>query len=127
MLGFLSIVFYNVKFIHNCMNLLNRLKGCILVYIIYFFDFQKVGFQYIYKIELYNTKDFYLEYIIGIDGIGLVFITLSIFILNLCYIEVKDKYNSKFYCLLLLSLEFFLINAFISLDLFFFSSSSKVF
>ena len=81
------------------------------------FDFKNPGFQFVEKIEWISFIN--ARYFIGVDGISLVFILLSIFISLLCVIiswnEIKIKVKEFYLCLLLTNI--FMIGVFCSLDL----------
>jgi proton-translocating NADH-quinone oxidoreductase chain M len=80
-----------------------------------------IGFQeleyYYYKINLFN-----LTYSLGIDGISLFFILLTTLLIPLCILASWNsiKYRLKEFLLLMLIIEFLLINVFCVLDILFF-------
>ena len=84
-----------------------------------FFDKLISNFQYIYTINIFNS----FEFIIGIDGLSIFFVILTTFIFPLClisqwfFLQNFSKKFVKYNILLLLFLEFLILNAFIVLDL----------
>jgi NADH-quinone oxidoreductase subunit M len=75
-----------------------------------------VWYQIIFK--FYDFFPFYINNIIGIDGISIFFLTLCIFLLLHClFIYWYLRYKINLYCFLLLSVLWLLINLFSSLDL----------
>jgi proton-translocating NADH-quinone oxidoreductase chain M len=63
-----------------------------------------------------------INFIIGIDGISLFFVLLTTLLIPLCLLASWDsiQYNTKYFVILFLLLEFMLIGAFCILDLLFF-------
>lgn len=92
--------------------------GFLLLFI--FFNKSIAHFQNIYKIS-FNLL-FNLTFIIGFDGISLLFLLLTCFLFPLCLLFSWNnvKFFLKEYLNLFLLLEFFLINVFCTLDLIFF-------
>jgi len=83
------------------------------------FDYSKEGFQFVYRIHLVEKLN--IDFVIGIDGISLCFITLTVFIMALCCfasIHIVENYKKFIFCLFLI--EIFLILSFIMIYLFFF-------
>lgn len=78
-----------------------------------------IWYQIIYK--FYTIDYLYISYIIGIDGISISFIMLSVFIIIFCFLIYWNlNYLFKFYSFILFFSLWVLINIFSSLDLFFF-------
>ena len=77
-----------------------------------------VGFQFKETIFFFNGFCFSL----GVDGISIFFLLLTAILFPICFLVNWEsiKYRSKDFCLMLLLLEFFLLNVFMSLDIFFF-------
>jgi proton-translocating NADH-quinone oxidoreductase chain M len=84
------------------------------------FDNFCIGFQYQIFITWIETLNIY--YCIGLDGISLFFIILTSFLMPLCFLVswINISYRIQEFLLLMLLTEFFLINVFSVLDLFFF-------
>ena len=61
-----------------------------------------------------------IYFILGLDGLSLLFFILSSFLIFFCIFFCSNEINLKFYVLNLLFLELFLLLVFSSLDLFFF-------
>ena len=76
------------------------------------------GFQFKETIFFFSGFSFSL----GVDGISIFFILLTAILFPICFLVNWEsiKYRSKDFCLMLLLLEFFLLNVFMSLDIFFF-------
>lgn len=84
------------------------------------FDQFSSTFQFFYKIDWLTTYNIHLT--LGIDGISLLFIILTSFLIPLCILTSYDiiQKQVKQYFILFLALEFFLLLIFSVLDLFFF-------
>jgi len=83
------------------------------------FDYQTEGFQFVYRISLIDKLG--IDFIIGVDGISLCFLILTVFIMALCWfasLQIKTNYKQFIVCLFLI--EVFLILSFTMVDLFFF-------
>ncbi len=95
---------------------------CFLGFLYLWICFNKsiIQFQYIYKVSI--NIFFNLNFIIGIDGISLVFLLLTTLLIPICFLSNwnNTNYYLKEYFLIFLLLEFFLINVFCSLDILFF-------
>jgi proton-translocating NADH-quinone oxidoreductase chain M len=99
------------------------LSFCILWYfIIIFFLYDKtfLGFQFIvsgFTLDMVNST-----YLLGVDGISLVFIGLTAFLIPLCILASLGniKYRFKEFIILLFIIEFLLFNVFLVLDVFLF-------
>lgn len=81
------------------------------------FNFISGGYQYISEYNILTSFNF--NYIIGIDGISLLFILLVTLLMPICLLcsWTQVTKNVKEYCIVLLLLEFFLLNVFSVLDL----------
>jgi len=91
----------------------------VVLYVWYLFNPEETGFQYIYSISLIDK--FNVEFIVGIDGISVCFLLLTVFIMALCCfaaIPLQTNYKEFMVCLFLI--EIFLILSFIMVDLLFF-------
>jgi proton-translocating NADH-quinone oxidoreductase chain M len=84
------------------------------------YDFLNINFQYFYFFEWLSFLGIY--YVIGLDGISLLFIVLTTFLIfiSIFFSLNQYSYSIRELILLLFLLEFFLINFFIVLDFFFF-------
>jgi len=83
------------------------------------FDYRVVGFQFVYRVPI--VAKWNIDFIVGIDGISLCFITLTVFIMALCCFasfQITKHYKEFIICLALI--EIFLILSFVMIDLFFF-------
>lgn len=126
--SFFSILFIPKKNVILIKQISLILSFVIFIYCIYLFfllDHLYVGFQFKETYYFFNGLTFSL----GVDGISIFFLLLTAILFPICFIVNWEsvKYRSKDFCLMLLLLEFFLLNVFLSLDLFFFIFSSKVF
>lgn len=126
-LFFLSIFsFFFILFIPKKNILLIKQVSLLFSFIIFFFTIiifvllnpLYAGFQFRETFFFFNGLSFSL----GVDGISIFFILLTSLLFPICFLVNWEsiKYRSKDFCLLLLLLEFFLLNVFLSLDLFFF-------
>lgn len=99
---------YNFKFLFSILKLENL----------------KIKYFYFDDTQFFNFFSFFdgINYIIGIDAISLLFIILTTLLFPLCFLLNWEsvKYRFKDFAILLFLLEFFLINVFSCLDLFFF-------
>ena len=88
------------------------------LYFFVFFDMNTSHYQWFSS--FYYWEGIY--YTIGIDGVSLFFVILSTFLIVVCILVNWEsvKFRIKEYTILLFILEFFLLNVFVSLDLFFF-------
>lgn len=95
----------------------------------YQFNSLNARFQQVFEILTFKvpfTDNLCFVYALGIDGINICFIILTAFIFPLCFLfswDFLDKENIKYamlYLLSLISLEFFIFNAFCVLDIFYF-------
>ncbi|OED35878.1 hypothetical protein AB834_03720 [PVC group bacterium (ex Bugula neritina AB1)] len=79
-----------------------------------FFDISQIKFQYINAIKLLNFFD--SEFYIGVDGLSLVFLILTTFLIPICFLfSWKSNEPTSFYTSFLF-LEFFLLVSFTTLD-----------
>jgi len=92
---------------------------CFII-ILCIFDKTYIGFQFVFSGGL--LKIFNSTYLLGVDGISLIFIGLTAFLVPLCILASLGniKYRFKEYIILLFLIEFFLFNVFLVLDIFLF-------
>lgn len=118
--SFFSILFIPKKKILLIKKLSLTFSFLILLFsiLIFFCIDTDVRFQFIKSIFFF--KGFF--YSVGIDRISIFFLLLTSLLFPICFLVSWEsiKYRIKDFCLLLLILEFFLINVFLSIDLFFF-------
>lgn len=147
LLPFFSFIFL-IIIPRRFLNLIKILSLCFSLFIFFFSvllfflynPYQRYNFKFLISILKSNplkVKDFYFDetqffdfcsffdginYIIGIDAISLLFIILTTLLFPLCFLLNWEsvKYRFKDFAILLFLLEFFLINVFSCLDLFFF-------
>lgn len=83
------------------------------------FDTMTSNFQFSYCSNNYILKNFYLQFILGVDGFSMIFILLTAFIIPLCLWSVWHKkiIFLNLYISLFLFLEFAILGSFLSLDL----------
>jgi len=88
-----------------------------LLYYIKFNNLENI-FYYIYQFKSFG-KIFDIEYSIGFDNLGFIFIFLTIFLITVCLLISWESvfYNTKRFFLLFIILEVLLIQVFCSLDL----------
>jgi len=131
----LSFLRFNINYRLVFIKLLKQITFLISILIFLFsiilwFNFNSLDakFQFIYNILEFTlpfTNTIYM-YIVGVDGINLSFIVLTTFIFPLCILfswDFLDKEPLKyvyFYLISFLFLEFFVLNAFCVLDIFYF-------
>ncbi|MGF6252992.1 NADH-quinone oxidoreductase subunit M [Ensifer sp. LBL] len=86
------------------------------VYIWYQFDASNPGFQMIEKHEWLGTG---ISYHLGIDGISMLFVVLSAFLMPFCVLAswLSIEKRLKVYMIAFLVLETFMIGVFVSLDI----------
>lgn len=103
---------FNVAFLFSCATLLTSL----ILWV--FFDTSSSHFQYLFKFNWF----FDIYYIVGVDGISLLFIILSALLIPICLlISLGSVYKfEKEYLICFLFLESLLIQVFSVLDLVFF-------
>jgi proton-translocating NADH-quinone oxidoreductase chain M len=104
----------------------NRLKiiafnGSVIVFFLSVFlavglDVFYNGYQYTITFPFFKALN--IQYILGIDGISVLFIILTTFLIPFCILISCNSinYNLKYYLILFLVCEIFLINVFSSLD-----------
>lgn len=87
------------------------------VYLLIGFDFTKVGYQF-EEIRAWNP-DWKITYHIGVDGISILFILLSTFLIPLCILSSWNTIQTRTreYMILFLVLETLLLGMFCALDL----------
>ena len=108
-----DLIFKQIALATSCINLV------LVFYILICFDKQASGFQFLYSVV--DLPVFNLNIILGLDGLGLVFIALTAFIIPLCILGFWNlTFFSKEFCISFLVLESLLFFAFFSIDLFFF-------
>ncbi len=85
------------------------------------FDGNVIGYQEQYNLKI-NLLNFGINYHIGVDGISLFYVLLTVFLLPICIIISKNsiKYRIKEFLVLLFTIQFLLINVFVVLDVFYF-------
>jgi len=93
----------------------------ILTLILWIMFNNEIG-NYVYAVHLPWLSSFNIYYSLGIDGISIFFIILTSFLIPICMMISWNaiSYRVKEYMIMLLLTEFFLINVFSVLDLFFF-------
>lgn len=99
-----------------------------LVSIEYWFYFNEsiIGFQFTTRIQI--IPEYNLNLSLGLDGVSLVFLLLTTFIVPFCVLACETiNFNVKQFLLCLLLLEFFLVLSFLITNLFFFMFFLKVF
>ena len=85
----------------------------------YYFDKSYFGFQFQYNLLV--LPEYNLNLSLGLDGISLLFLLLTVFIFPLCIFgAITIKENNKEFLIILLLIEFFLILSFLIINLFFF-------
>ncbi|MEK1867613.1 MAG: NADH-quinone oxidoreductase subunit M [Ensifer adhaerens] len=86
------------------------------VYIWYQFDSSNPGFQMIEKHEWLGTG---ISYHLGVDGISMLFVVLSAFLMPVCVLAswLSIEKRLKAYMIAFLVLETFMIGVFVSLDI----------
>lgn len=92
----------------------------IFIYHVSIFTADSLWFKY----QIFTNINYFLniQYILGIDGISLLLINLTTFLIPICLLVniISINYRFKEYMLLLFLIEFLLINTFSVLNLFFF-------
>lgn len=85
--------------------------------IYYGFDPQKSGYQFVENVRW--LKDFQMSYHVGIDGLSLLFVMLSTFLVPLCILASWDsiKVRVRDYMIAFLVLETLMVGMFCALDL----------
>ena len=88
----------------------------ISIYLWYLFDSSTSSFQFIEDKEWLKG---FINYKVGIDGISILFIILTTFIISLCIISVNNsiKYRLRDFLVAILVMESLMIGVFCSLDL----------
>lgn len=91
------------------------------LFLLGFFNKSLCGFQYVTHI-LWLNLFFRIDLLLGVDGISILFLALSTFLIPLCMLASWNSIyvNIKEFLISFLLLDFFLIGAFCSLDLLFF-------
>lgn len=81
------------------------------------FDPHKPGYQFVENVRW--LKDFQMSYHVGVDGLSLLFVLLSTFLVPLCILASWDniKVRVRDYMLAFLVLETFMVGMFCALDL----------
>ena len=88
----------------------------------YRFDYAKIGFQHVFELPWFLLNGLEMNFIVGIDGVGLMFFLLTTFLMPICVLISWNSvtFRIKEYYLLLLLIEYLLLNVFVVLDLVFF-------
>lgn len=87
-----------------------------LLFIIIMYNKSIVWYQIIFR--FYDFFPYYINNIIGIDGLSIFFLSLCVFLLLHClFIYWFLRYKINLYCFILLLILWLLINLFSSLDL----------
>ena len=83
------------------------------------FDYLTSNFQFCYFSEGFLLKEFYLQFLLGIDGFSIIFVLLTSFIMPLCFWSIfnKEIIFLNLYASFFLFLEFAILGTFLSLDL----------
>ena len=96
---------------------------CLFLYslnFLFYFD----NFLSVYQYQFFSTWFFFFNiyYSVGVDGLSLFFILLTTFLMPFCLLLswVNTSYRLREFVVCMLIIEFFLINVFTVLDLFFF-------
>ena len=86
------------------------------IYLLYLFDNKSANFQFVENREWING---YINFKVGVDGISILFILLTTFIIPICILSVISSIKSRLkeFLLALLVLETLMIGVFCSLDL----------
>jgi NADH:ubiquinone oxidoreductase subunit 4 (chain M) len=86
------------------------------LYLWYVFDKNSVGFQFVENREWLSG---FINYKVGIDGISILFIILTTFIIPICIISVNATITNRLkdFLIAILIMETFMIGVFCSLDL----------
>ena len=89
------------------------------VLMLFFFDFSRY-FYYSYTIPIFLKYN--ILWVIGVDAFSLSFLILTTFLMSLIFLSTWNtvKYRLKFFYITLMTIELFLIFAFVSFDLLFF-------
>ncbi len=113
-----NISIYRLKYIAFVCSLFSLFLSCILWLR---FNYNIVGFQEQYNIYI-NLLNFDINYHMGIDGISIFYIIISIFLIPVCLLISRDaiKYRVKEFIIILFFIQFLLVNVFVVLDVFFF-------
>jgi NADH-quinone oxidoreductase subunit M len=108
----------NIILIKQLSLILSFLIFIYCVYLFFLLDHLYVGFQFKETFFFLNG----LSFSVGVDCISIFFVLLTAILFPICFLVNWEsiKYRSKDFCLMLLLLEFFLLNVFLSLDIFFF-------
>ena len=103
----------NSRYVALFTSILNFLLS---IYLLYLFDNKSSDFQFVETREWLNG---FINYKLGIDGISILFILLTTFIIPICIISVISsiKVRVKEFLIALLVLETLMIGVFCSLDL----------
>lgn len=103
----IAISFSKLIFVGSCTLALN-------------FNYSEVGFQFFYTFTWLPFSNIHLTY--GLDGISILFIPLTAFLILVCVCMVNNSIKTRFqtFIVLLYFTEFFLFQAFSVLDLIFF-------
>jgi proton-translocating NADH-quinone oxidoreductase chain M len=83
------------------------------------FDCINSNFQFCYHSDGFLLDEFFLQFLLGVDGFSLVFIILTTFIFSLCFWSIFFKHFIllNLYVAFFFFLEFAILGTFLSLDL----------
>ena len=117
----------NLLFIRNFSFITSSIIFLVLLYILLNFDISSAMLQHSVHFSWSSFLNVY--YSGGLDGVSLLFLVLTSFLIPLCILYSWNQfaYFFKEIILLLFSIEFLLFNFFFVSDLFFFLFSLKVF
>lgn len=92
----------------------------ISIFLLFLFDKSIIGFQFLYEISWLNFLN--INFILGIDGISLMFILLTTFLFVICILSSWNyiDFNLKLFYINFLIMESILILIFTCLDIIFF-------
>ena len=110
-------------FFHNCFRILNLFfySTITLSVITLFFFFNKSLFFYQFYAKLASSSLYNTKYVIGIDGLSIILVLLSTYIIYCCLLNFWHlRYQMQMYVFLLTLTLLFLIHVFTVLDFFFF-------
>jgi NADH:ubiquinone oxidoreductase subunit 4 (subunit M) len=120
LLGFIIICCINIKYVRVVS--FNITLGIFLFSIILLFYYNNMTPYFQFQFFITWSEYFNIFFSIGLDGISLFFIILTTFLIPICFLLswLNITYRLREYVICMLITEFFLINVFSVLDLFFF-------
>jgi len=124
LIGILILFFikeYNLLLIKQLTLLITVLVFFLSVLLVILIDFENnYNFQLIFDLKWFEILN--LKYSLGLDGLSILFILLTTFLIPLCILAswYSINYRIKLYLIAFLFTEFFLLNIFCALDLFLF-------